>query len=70
MANKTKAQKVKVDEMWERLSELTDEFAAAAIADSWKGGGDPLDGPVIEAELLKTKYALEAHISKIRREYE
>lgn len=62
--------KVKIKDMWEKLDELVDTYATAAIADSWSGGGDPADVPVIQADLLKSKYAVDAQIVKIRREYE
>jgi hypothetical protein len=41
-------------------------YAAAEVADSWKGGGDPIDRPEIEAELAKACEDLGVYINKLQ----
>lgn len=50
-----------------RLHELISELVAAEVADSWKGGGDPVDVPVVEAELALAKANLVNFIAKLVR---
>jgi hypothetical protein len=45
-------------------------YTEASIQESWKGGGDPLDVPVLEAELALARLKLEAHIATREREDE
>lgn len=40
------------------LKNLIEEYAEARVADSWKGGADPLDVPPIEQDLKDAKRAL------------
>lgn len=63
---RTKSKKQRDD--WQILPDLIAAYAAAVVADSWKGGGDPADYPVIEAELELAKAKLETHIAKLRRQ--
>jgi hypothetical protein len=44
------------------------QHAAAQVADSWSGGGDPLDVPVLEAEAKAAAARLEAELKKPERE--
>lgn len=55
---------------WESLEELIQGLADAQEADSWKGGGDPDEIPVIEMQLNLAKLKLRTHIDKMRRYYE
>jgi len=52
---------------WGNLRKLIAGYVEAAIADSWKGGGDPADIDVKEAMLELTRAKLEAHITKMQR---
>lgn len=54
---------------WTELMQLVREYAEAETADSWKGGGDPVDIPLIEAQLELARVRLEAHVTKMRRYY-
>ena len=47
------------------LSDLVAEFARASVAESWKGGGDPFDVPVIETELALAATKLDLFIARI-----
>ena len=41
----------------QRLRRVVRELVAAEIADSWKGGGDPVDIPYIEARVKVARRA-------------
>lgn len=56
--------------MWDELNELIVAYSEACRADETKGGGDPNDYDVIEAEHTLAQLKLEAHITKMRREFE
>jgi hypothetical protein len=47
---------------WRTLKRLIRAYAEAAIQDSWKGGRDPEDMPVIEARKKKARANLDKHI--------
>ena len=47
------------------LHNLIHEYTDHAIAESWKGGGDPADIPVLEAQLELARTKLERHIDKV-----
>jgi len=53
---------------WHTLRELIAEYKEAAIGESWKGGGDPLDIPVLEAQLTLAEMKLHCHIEQMKRE--
>jgi hypothetical protein len=48
-----------------QLNALIDAHVQAQIADSWKGGGDPNDIPLIEAEAEVARLKLERFINKL-----
>lgn len=52
---------VKRDELWN----LIHDFAKAEVDDSWKGGGDPNDESLIEAELEVATLRLQRYIDKL-----
>lgn len=41
------------------LAGVIEDYAEARVADSWKGGTDPLDAPLIEQDLKDAKRALD-----------
>lgn len=49
----------------DKLKRLITDYRNAAIADSWKGGGDPADFPEIEKRLLDARKALNAFIMSL-----
>lgn len=49
----------------ERLKNAIGEVVVAAIADSWKGGGDPADIPLIEKDLQNAMMTLQAVVDDI-----
>jgi hypothetical protein len=49
------------------LRTLIGDFAQAAIAESWKGGGDPAEMPVFEAQLKLAEIKLDSHIKRMER---
>jgi len=53
-----------------QLSELIKKHVDAQVADSWKGGGDPSDIPIIEAEAELARVKLIAFIERLVREAE
>ena len=55
---------------WEVLRSLIKDYAEAAIADSWKGGGDPADYELIETRLKLAEIELQRHVEEMRRGYE
>jgi hypothetical protein len=61
------AKEVKVSS-WDTLRTLIVEYAEAYVADSWKGGGDPADFEVVEAQFKLALAQLNAHIDKMERE--
>lgn len=67
---KSKTQKTRIANMWEKLDELITEYGESSRADEMKGGGDPLDIREIELTLERDKQKVVAQIEKIRREYE
>lgn len=60
----------KQKDKWRELARLIQAYADAQEADSWKGGGDPADTLVIEAQLQLARVQLTAHVEKMRRELE
>jgi hypothetical protein len=60
----------KVDKLWEELGHRIKVYAFAAIAEAEKGGGDPADYEVLELRLQLAQTELNAHIIKMRREYD
>lgn len=52
---------------WDELQKRINAFADAREADSWKGGGDPQDIPLIEARLQVATLELDEHIRAMRR---
>lgn len=51
------------------LRTLIGEYRDAAVAESWKGGGDPAEMPVFEALLKLAETKLDAHIERMERGY-
>lgn len=51
----------------EQLRRCINAYVKASIAYSWRGGGDPLDIPCIEANYKLQKAALDAFINKFVR---
>jgi hypothetical protein len=51
-----------------KLVELIQELVKAEIQDSWKGGGDPLDVPIIEEELREAQENLSNYIEELTEE--
>lgn len=49
----------------ETLLDLVSTLVAAEVAHSWKGGGDPCDIPVIEAELALARAKLDAFVTRL-----
>lgn len=47
------------------LERLIEAYVQAAIADSWKGGGDPADIPAIELDLIVAKIDLAEYMRKL-----
>lgn len=54
---------------WKRLGRFIKAYCEAAIADSWKGGGDPEDIEAIELRYRLAHVELVSHIAKLQREY-
>lgn len=52
--------------LWEVLMALIQEYTEAAIQESWKGGGDPADIPILEAELELSRSKLNRHMEKMQ----
>lgn len=63
---KTKAP-VKADP-WKVLFSLISDYVEAAIADSWKGGGDPADFEIHELQLKLARITLTNHIVRMKQE--
>lgn len=53
---------------WDTLRRLISEYVDAAIAESWKGGGDPAEMPLLEAREQLAKAQLEVHIHRMERD--
>lgn len=53
---------------WDQLEQLIIQYRDAAIAESWKGGGDPADIKVTELNLQLSELKLSAHIEKMKRD--
>lgn len=49
-----------------KLQRLIKNLVQAEIADSWKGGGDLADIPIIEAELLLAKSRLAQYLLQLQ----
>ena len=60
----------RVDKLWKQLGVLINEYAEAYAADQMKGGGDPIDIPVIEAQLVLSNEKVNAQVQLLRRELE
>ena len=58
----------KKPDMWELLKGRIQEYTEAAIAESWKGGGDPADIEVHELRLKITWLELCNHIARMKEE--
>lgn len=58
------------EDRWHALVRMIQEYADAQEADSWKGGSDPEDMPVREAELKLARIQLQRHIEKMRSDLE
>lgn len=65
---KRRIQKVERHQLKVTLRFLISEYVDAAVAESWKGGGDPADIPVLDAQLELAKAKLYGHIEKMERE--
>lgn len=50
------------------LNKLVRDLVQAEVADSWKGGGDPGDIEVIEAELALAKARFSSYVRKLVRD--
>ena len=53
-----------------RLVRLIQQYAAASVAESWKGGGDPDDIPVLEMRLRLTRAEVNAELARLRRAFD
>lgn len=53
---------------WEVLTALIQDYADAAVAESWKGGGDPADCEVLELQLELARKKVLAQLEKMQRE--
>lgn len=51
--------------LWTELRQLIASYAEAAIAESWKGGGDPEEIPILEMELAIAKQKIENHLKRM-----
>lgn len=60
--------KTGIQDKWDVLRGLILCHVDAAIADSWKGGGDPEEMPILEMEVKIALMRLENHITNMRRE--
>lgn len=69
MAKAKQPKKAKLDP-WKQLGRLIKRYVEAAIADSWKGGGDPEDYETLELRFRLAHVELVSHIEKMKREYE
>jgi hypothetical protein len=63
--NRKKSNPVAAD--FSTLRALVESFAIAAINESWKGGGDPLDVETLETRLAFERARLHAHIDRMER---
>lgn len=54
-------------DQWNALVGLIAQYGEMCRADEMKGGGDPADAQVIEAEFALAQARLNAHIDKLRR---
>lgn len=63
-----KAKAVKTIKPWDELIVRIQAYAEARVADSWKGGSDPMDIPIFEAQLALETAKLMAHIEYMKRE--
>ena len=59
----------KQKDMWVQLEQLIKNYADAVVTESWKGGGDPADIPVIDAMLELERIKLQRHIDKMKQEF-
>jgi hypothetical protein len=57
-------------DQWAVLTELIQDYVDASIAESWKGGGDPVDIPVLEVQLQLALVKLNSHIETMIRGYQ
>jgi len=58
----------KVHAKWDTLRTLIAEYAVAAVAESWKGGGDPADVDTLTLACELARAKLNAHIEKMERD--
>jgi hypothetical protein len=54
---------------WETLKGRIQEYTEAAIAESWKGGGDPSDIEIHELRLRLTWIELCNHIARMKESF-
>lgn len=52
---------------FDELMELVKDYGECCRADEMKGGGDPYDVPLIEAQLELARIKLEVHVARMRR---
>lgn len=64
-----KAAVTKKPDNWETLYTRINAYVEAAIAESWKGGGDPSDIEIHEMRLKITRMELTNHIERIKAEH-
>jgi hypothetical protein len=50
---------------YDKLRTLITDYVDAAVAESWAGGGDPIDVPILAARMALTKALLEQHINQM-----
>lgn len=55
-------------DMWELLKGRIQEYTEVAVAESWKGGGDPADMEIHELRLKLTWIELCNHIARMKEE--
>mgnify|MGYP001256503530 CR=1 FL=1 len=60
----------KKSSVWVELLRRIESYKDAAVAESWKGGGDPADVEVLELNLKLTEAQVRQHLEVMRREYE
>lgn len=67
LAAATRKAKPKLD-MWDLLYARIHQYTEAAIAESWKGGGDPADMEIMELHLKLARLELTNHIARMKEE--
>jgi hypothetical protein len=64
---KASRQELAVEAQFSGLRSLIKDYTAVAVAESWKGGGDPADVEMLELQLKLAWVKLHAHIEKMQR---